>query len=101
MSKKKGKFDLSALVHGGYVKDGDRLYFVSDPKKYCKVQKFPNGEYKVITGEKVVEWMTVHQFATRCLGIEPPDHATKWLRSDSGKVLFDLWHEYDEQKKAA
>jgi hypothetical protein len=101
VSKKKGKFDLTSVVHKGYLKDGELLYFVSDAKKYCKIQKFPNGEYKVLVGEKVTEWMTVHQFATRCLGIEPPDHATKWLRTAQGKVLFDIWHEFDEAKKAA
>ena len=101
MSKKKGKFDLTTLVHEGYFKDGQTLYFVSDPSKFCKIKKFPSGEYKVQTGDKVVEFMTIHQFATKCLGMDPPDHATKWLRTDDGKTVFDIWHAYDDAAKAA
>ena len=44
------------------------------------------------------EILTVHAFAQKCLGQEPPDHASKWLRTDTGRILFDLWHaeQYEE-----
>ena len=95
MSKKKSKFDLTYLVQEGYLKDGETLYFVSDPGKTCKVQKQPGNEYKVVVGKDV---MTVHSFAQKCLGMDPPDHAAKWLRTGFNKTLFDLWHseEYSE-----
>ena len=48
MSKKKNKFDLTGLVHDGFLKDGQTLFFVSDPKKTCKIAKQPNHEFKVI-----------------------------------------------------
>lgn len=92
MSKKKNKFDLTHLVHEGQVKDGETLFFVSDPSKTCKVTKQPNGEYKVTVGKDTV---TVHAFAQNCLGQEPPGHATKWLRNSGGKTLYDLWHAND------
>lgn len=98
MSKKKGKFDLTHLVTSGYINEGQELYFVSNPKQNCRVQKQPNGEYKVIANG---ETMTVHAFATKCLGMDPPDHATKWLRNEKGATLFDLWHADDELKIAA
>jgi len=98
MSKKKGKFDLSQLVQGGQVSDGQELFFVSNPKQSCKVQKQPNGEYKVIAGG---ETMTVHAFATQCLGTEPPDHATKWIRDEKGSTLYDFWHAEDDYSYAA
>lgn len=92
MSKKKNKFDLTYLVHHGYLKDGQMLSFVSDPRRTCKIAKQPNGEYKV-TAEK--ETMTIHAFAQRCLGQEPPDHASKWLRTEAGLTLYELWHAED------
>ena len=97
MSKKKNKFDLTYLVTSGYLKDGQTLYFVSDPAKTCKVQKQPNGEYKVIDGK---ETLTVHAFAQRCLGQDPPDHASKWLRTDKNQSLYDLWHAEDYAEAA-
>src|SRR5271154_3926297 len=92
MSKKKNKFDLSHLVHDGQIKDGQTLCYVSDPTKVCKVAKQPNGEFKVACG---AETMTVHAFAQKCLGQEPPDHASKWIRTEQNKTLFDLWHAND------
>jgi hypothetical protein len=95
LSKKK-KFDLKHLVSEGYLKDGETLSFVSDPSKKCRVKRQPNGEFKVLVENgKVVEVLTVHAFAQRCLGQEPPDHAAKWLRGESGKTLFELWHQDD------
>ncbi len=95
MSKKKNKFDLTHLVHEGLVSEGQTLFYVSDPSKSCKVAKQPNGEFKVIAGK---ETLTIHAFAQKCLGQDPPDHASKWLRNEKGKILFDLWHasEYEE-----
>jgi hypothetical protein len=93
MSRKKGKFDLTHLVHGGYIKDGETLSFVSDPSKTCKVTKQPNGEFKVVSGKETI---TVHAFAQRCLGTEPPDHASKWIKTTGGKTLYDLWHAEDD-----
>jgi len=92
VSKKKNKFDLTHLVQQGDLKDGQTLFFVSDPKKTCKVAKQPNGEFKVIADK---ETLTIHAFSQRCLGQDPPDHASKWFRTDGGKSLFDLWHAGD------
>lgn len=92
MSKKKHKFDVTHLVHERSLKDGQILFYVSDPSKTCKLAKQPNGEYKVSVG---AETMTVHAFAQKCLGQEPPDHAAKWLRTENGKTLYDLWHAND------
>jgi hypothetical protein len=92
VSKKKHKFDITHLVHDGSLKDGQTLYYVSDPSKTCKLAKQTNGEYKVTSG---AETMTVHAFAQKCLGQEPPDHASKWLRTEAGKTLYDLWHAND------
>jgi hypothetical protein len=98
MSKKKNKFDLGHLIHDGALKDGQTLFYVSDPSKTCKISKQPNGEYKVIDGK---ETMTVHAFAQKCLGQDPPDHAAKWLRTEHGKSLYDLWHADEEFSQAA
>lgn len=103
MSKKK-KFDLTKLVHEGALKDGQILCFVSDPKKTCKIAKQPNHEFKVLVGPAFKETTTVHAFAQTCLGQEPPDHATKWLRTEDNagaKTLWDLWHAHDEVADAA
>lgn len=87
MSKKK-KFDLTHLVHDGTLKDGETLFFVSDPSKTCKIAKQPNGEFKVTVGP---DTMTIHAVAQKWLGQEPPMHAAKWLRTSGGKTLYDLW----------
>ena len=98
MSKKKKKFDLTSLVHSGHLREGEDLSFVSDPSKKCIVKKMPNNEYKVLDGKEIT---TLHAFVQKCLGQEPPDHATKWLRSAKGSILFDLWHANDELQEAA
>lgn len=97
MSKKK-KFDLTALVHHGYINEGEKLCFVSDPSKFCTVIKFVNGEYKVQVGK---ETTTVHAFVVGCLGTEPSDHASKWVRTQNGKTLYELWHADIDEKGAA
>lgn len=97
MSKKKNKFDLTHLVHDGSLKDGETLQFVSDPSKTCQITKQPNGEYKVTSKG---ETYTVHGFAQLCLGVEPPVHATKWLRTVDGRVLYDIWHQEDMAQAA-
>jgi hypothetical protein len=97
VSKKKGKFDLTYLVHQEYLKNGEILYFVSDPTKTCTIAKQPNGEYKVTTTD---ETLTIHAFAQKCLGQEPPDHAAKWLRTQNGATLFELWHTEDYAEAA-
>lgn len=96
MSRKK-KFDLTQLVHHGYLKDGQTLFYVSDPSKTCVVTKQPNGEYKVKVG---AETMTVHAFAQKCLGTEPPNHAACWFRTQDNKTLYDLWHAEDDAQAA-
>lgn len=97
MTAKKHKFDLTSLVHKDYLKDGETLYFVSDPSKTCRVMKQPNGEYKVKVEEnKVVSVMTIHAFAQACLQTEPPDHASRWVRTSTGKTLYELWHAEDD-----
>ena len=97
MSKRKHKFDLTHLVHDGLIKDGQFLFYVSNPSQKCKIAKQPNGEYKVVVG---AETMTIHAFAQKCLGEDPPGHATKWLRTETGQILFDLWHS-DTMEEAA
>ncbi len=89
---KKHKFDLTALVHRDFIKNGETLFFVSDPKMTCVVTKQPNGEYKVVAKG---ETMTIHAFAQKCLGVEPPDHASKWFRTSAGKTLYEFWHADD------
>lgn len=97
MSKKK-KFDLTYLVHQKYLNDGQVLYFVSDPSKTCTISKQPNGEFKVkSTGETT----TIHAFAQKCLGTEPPEHASKWLRTEAGKTLYEIWHAEEDFTEAA
>lgn len=88
MSKKGKKFDLTHLVHAGYLKDGETIQFVSDPSKSVVIAKQPNGEFKVKLGKEVI---TVHAAAQRFLGQEPPDHASRWLKTQSGKTLYEIW----------
>ena len=97
MSKKKYKFDLMHLVHEGFLKEGQILLFVSDPGKTCQVKKQPNGEYKVLAGGEIT---TIHAFAQKCLGQDPPDHAAKWFRTQDNKTLYELWHANDEAMAA-
>jgi hypothetical protein len=98
MSKKKGKFDLTKLVHDGYLKDGETIYFVSNPAMTAVVQKQPNGEFKIKTPEGTT---TVHAFATQCLGSEPPEHASRWFRNMKNETLYQLWHAGEEDQYAA
>jgi hypothetical protein len=97
VSKKKNKFDLTSLVQNGSLKDGQTLFFVSDPAKKVTIVRQINGEYKVSAGK---ETMTIHAFVQRCLGQEPPDHASKWLRTETNKTLYDLWHADDYAQAA-
>ena len=95
---KKNKFDLTHLVRTNIVKEGETLFFVSDPEKTCQVVKMPNNEFKVKFGKEVI---TVHAFAQHCLGTEPPNHATVWVRTAQNKTLYDLWHAEEEFSQAA
>jgi hypothetical protein len=61
------------------------------------VAKQPNGEFKVTVGKETI---TVHAFAQRCLGMDPPDHASKWFRTAEGKTLYELWHAEDSVEAA-
>jgi hypothetical protein len=94
---RKNKFDLTHLVHVGALKEGEKLCFVSDPAKFGVIKKLPNGEFKVTCGE---ETLTVHALAQKFLGQEPPDHASRWLRSSGGKTLYELW-QADQDRDAA
>ncbi len=85
---KKNKFDLTHLVHAGYLKPQETLFFVSDPSATFTITKQPNNEYKLTRKKEV---LTVHKAAEICLGQEPPDHASRWLRTASGKTLYELW----------
>ena len=98
MTKKKNKFDLTALVNKGCLKNGETLFFVSDPSKTCQVTHHPSGEYKINTPTKKND--TIHAFVTECLGSEPPIHASKWLRTKDGKILYDLWQSEDMAQAA-
>ena len=95
---KKHKFDLSHIVHDELLKEGDKLYFVSDPKFFAVITKHPSGEYKVKFNNEIV---TIHAVAQKCLGQEPPDHATKWFRAENGKTLFEIWQLDNEMRDAA
>ena len=94
---KKNKFDLTNLVHQGYVKDGETVFFVSDPAKTAIVKKQPNGEYKLLYGKETV---TVHALAQKFLGQDPPDHASRWLRTKSNRTLYELWQSEFEAEAA-
>lgn len=94
---RKNKFDLTHMVHAGFVKDGEVIYFVSDPSKTGVVTKQPNGEFKVKVGAETV---TVHALAQRYLGQEPPDHAAKWFRNKSNFTLYELWQSEAEREAA-
>ena len=96
MSKKSTKFDLTNLVKQGFVKEGEKLFFVSDPEKSCVIEKFGAGEFKVRYGKDL---HTVHTLSVALLGQDPPVHASKWLRTSTGKTLYDLWQ--DTLAKAA
>lgn len=99
---RKNKFDLTHLVHAGYLKDGETIFFVSDPSKTGIVAKQPNGEFKVAVGSgKTKETVTIHALAQRCLGQEPPDHASRWLRNAAGKTLYELWQADLDEAQAA
>lgn len=95
---KKHKFDLTALVRSELIKEKETLFFVSDPAKTAVITKQPNGEFKLLC---LKETMTVHAVAQKFLGQEPPDHASKWLRTQSGKTLYDLWKQDEEMDLAA
>ena len=98
MSKKKGKFDFTRLVHDGFLKDGETLYFVSNPSMTCTVQKQPNGEFKIFTPDGTT---TVHAFATKCLGMDPPEHASRWFRNAKDQTLYQLWQISEDESMAA
>ena len=98
MSKKKGKFDLSRLVHDGVIKEGETFFFVSDPAHSFKVVKQPNGEFKILTPEGMT---TVHAFSVKCLGTEPPEHASRWFRNEKGATMYQLWHAAEDEQNAA
>lgn len=95
---RKGKFDLTHLVHAGYLKDGEAIQFVSDPSKTVVVSKQPNGEYKVKHGKETI---TVHAAAQLFLGQEPPDHASRWFKAKSGKTLYEIWQADVDMAEAA
>lgn len=101
MAKKKGKFDLTALVRDGFLKDGESICFVSDPKIQAQLVKQPNGEYKL---KFKAEILTLHHLAQKLLGMDPPDHASKWFKGVSGETLYDSWQkqcgEWDDLKAA-
>ncbi len=89
---KKNKFDLTKLVHEGALKEGDTLCFVSDPSKTCRVVKHPSGEFKIeVTDGKNTKMTTVHAYTTELLQQDPPGHASRWLRTQGGRTLYELW----------
>jgi hypothetical protein len=95
---KKNKFDFSHLVSDKFIKDGEKISFVSDSNFFGFVTKQPNGEYKVKFNN---ETTTLHAVATKLLGMEPPDHASKWFKAENGKTLYELWQLDIEVRKAA
>lgn len=103
MSKKKGKFDLTKLVHDGVFKEGEVLHFVSDPKKTCTIFKHPSGEFKVKTDAGITKdgVTTLHAFAQFCLGQEPPEHATRWFANAKGETVYQLWQAGEDEGRWA
>ena len=99
MSKKKGKFDLTKLVHEGFLKTGEKLFFVSNPTFFAFVEEQPNKEFKLKTFDGVTT--TVHAFAQVCLGTESPNHATHWFRTETNVILYDVWQNAEAQEDAA
>jgi hypothetical protein len=95
---KKHKFDLTTLVRHGHVKAGETLFFISNPAFTCTIKMMPNHEYKV---EHKAEIYTVHAMSQKFLGTESPDHASKWLRTQKGTTLYDLWQQDLAQEEAA
>lgn len=95
---KKNKFDLTHLVKDGLIKEGEKIYYVSDSKMFGVIKKHPGGEYKV---EYNKEFYTVHTFAQKCLQMDPPDHATKWFKTEKGQTLWDLWQVDNDIRLAA
>ena len=84
---RKEKFDLTRLVQGGYLKNGEKVYFVVDPSKAGSITKV-GGDYKLdFDGDT----FSVHGAAQKFLGQEPPNHGANWLRRDDGKTLFEVW----------
>lgn len=90
MSHSKNKFDLTHLIQKGLLTDGQTIFFVSDSSKSGVIKRQPSHDYKVDENGTLT---TVHAFVQRHLGQEPPDHASKWVRTSSNKTLYDLWQE--------
>lgn len=89
---RKNKFDLGHLVQYGFIKEGETIFFVSDPSKTGVVARQPNGDYKIRVGSGgAAEVVTVHALAQKYLGQDPPDHAAKWFRTKTNQTLYDLW----------
>ncbi len=95
---KKNRFEIGTLVKEGLLKEGQELEFISEPQIQCKVVKHGKSEYKLAVGAKV---LTLHQFVTECLKTDPPDHASKWVRVRGGKILAEIWSEYESADEAA
>jgi hypothetical protein len=91
---KKNKFNLTNLVHQGLVKEGEKLVFVSDNSKIATIYKTVHHEYKLLVDKAE---LTVFQFVQACLGQEAPDHASKWLKTENGATLYELWQKNDEE----
>jgi hypothetical protein len=88
---KKHKFNLADLVLSGFIKTGDTLFFVSNPKINCVVFKTENDEYKVKVGLKEE---SIYSFVQTCLGQDPPDYSCKWVKTTQNITLYDLWQKH-------
>jgi len=90
------EFSLTNLVHEGHLQQGQTLYFVSGMgQKRCTIEE-QGKDYQLIDGAGMA--VSAQAFVTECMGTDPVDHPTKWIRTEDGKLLFDLWHEYDQRK---
>lgn len=89
----KRKFDLTKIVNDGALHEGQILYFVSLPKLTCKIIKSVDGQFKVIASNKEI---TIYDFVTNCLGMYPPDLAAKWVRTEDGETVYDIWKRVEE-----
>ena len=97
MSKGKNKFDLTRLVHHGLLKEGEKLYFLSDEKFVGTIKKMPDHEFKVEYNKEIY---TIHALSQKWLGTEPPDHASRWIKNEKGHTLYQIWQKDLEEEAA-
>lgn len=90
MGKKK-KFDLEKLLSNGYLSVGQVVYFVSNESSTAEIMKCTNGMHKFnVSGT----FYTPHALVVNWLATEPTNHATQWIRVESGQTLYEVWDDF-------